>query len=299
MMNAEGMIDVTVSDDGKTTYPTAGSSTTKDTVLDMPLSDLFEQGSEISTKTWQDMLERQLEMDFEDLSKPPTKLPINLKAGGLAGGIDIFEGPPIYGEGGSKAPESSIAGQLAKQQLSGVVQGEMLKAPDLEALDTDKTKLFVLIKELNRTDEFMHDSIIDSYRDLLLADNFLYLLRQANKTTASYSERLLYGKVANKAMAVVAELGALVKTESVRHLQTIHDICEVAALYQQDELKFLERMDYLRPRFDTALLAYLRYAVQEEKDLIRLRGSDPDRLPSVWLQGNIISVIDIIASYWR
>ena len=29
--------------------------------------------------------------------------------------------------------------------------------------------------------------------------------------------------------------GALVKTESVRHLQTIHDVCEIAANFQQDE----------------------------------------------------------------
>ena len=32
------------------------------------------------------------EAGLEDLSAPPTKLPINLQAGGLAGGIDIFEG---------------------------------------------------------------------------------------------------------------------------------------------------------------------------------------------------------------
>jgi hypothetical protein len=168
---------------------------------------------------------------------------------------------------------------------AGISKGELLSPPNAETLDSDKGKLAVLLTELNRTDEFLHDNIIDSYRDLLLSDNFLYLLRQANKTTASYRERLLYGKMANKAVTVVAELGALVKTESVRHLQTIHDVCEVAALYQQDELKFLERMDYLRPRFDTALLAYLRYAIQEEKNTIRLRGSDPDRLPSTWLQG--------------
>jgi hypothetical protein len=34
-------------------------------------------------------------------------------------------------------------------------------------------------------------------------------------------------------MALTAELGALVKTESVRHLQTIHDVCEIAATLQQ------------------------------------------------------------------
>ena len=43
----------------------------------------------------------------------------------------------------------------------------------------------------------------------------------------------------------------------------------MAANYQQDEEKFLERMSYLRPRFDTALLGYLRYAIENERDKVR------------------------------
>ena len=38
--------------------------------------------------------------------------------------------------------------------------------------------------------------------------------------------------MAQRAAALAAELGALVRVESVRHLQTIHDVCEVAAAFQ-------------------------------------------------------------------
>jgi len=55
-------------------------------------------------------------------------------------------------------------------------------------------------------------------------------------------------------------------------------------LKQHDELAFLARMDDLRPRFDTALLAYLRYALASERDRLRQAGGDPDRLPSTWMQ---------------
>ena len=55
-------------------------------------------------------------------------------------------------------------------------------------------------------------------------------------------------------------------------------------LQQHDELAFLARMDDLRPRFDTALLAYLRYARASERDRLKQTGGDPDRLPSTWMQ---------------
>lgn len=83
---------------------------------------------------------------------------------------------------------------------------------------------------------------MDSYRDLLLSDNILFILRGLRDRSTDDSDRGLYAKMSEKAAILTAELGALVKTESVRHLQTVHDICEVALVYQQDELRFLERM---------------------------------------------------------
>ena len=87
------------------------STESEEEVEKLPINELFIQGTEISKTTWQDMLTRQakIEASEDDLSKPPTKLLINLKAGGLSGGIDIFEGPPIYGQNGendNSAPEN-------------------------------------------------------------------------------------------------------------------------------------------------------------------------------------------------
>jgi hypothetical protein len=55
----------------------------------------------------------------------------------------------------------------------------------------------------------------------------------------------------------------------VRHLQTIHDICDISATYQQDEIKFMEQMDGIKHRFDTSLLNYLTFAIAEEEARIR------------------------------
>jgi hypothetical protein len=79
-----------------TTGTTATTSTTTSSAnaTTSALESLFLRGSALSEQSWRAMLERQAVADAaaEDLSLPPTKLPINLKAGGLAGGVDIFEG---------------------------------------------------------------------------------------------------------------------------------------------------------------------------------------------------------------
>lgn len=165
----------------------------------LPLNEIFKQGSDISTKTWQEMVLRQakIEEKEDDLSKPPTKLLINLKAGGLAGGIDIFEGPPIYGNennGNENAPENSILGQINKK-----IKEENLIPPDIVNIENDERNLFVLLTELNRTDFMMHESILDSYRDFLLCDNFLYLMKNANVSTVhTYDVRVLFSAMTKK-----------------------------------------------------------------------------------------------------
>ena len=167
----------------------------------LPINELFVKGTELSKLSWQEMLTRQAKIESleDDLSKPPTKLLINLKAGGLSGGIDIFEGPPIYGENSENnnnknAPENSILGQINKK-----IKNENLLPPDQKNLENDERNLFVLITELERTDFMLHESILDSYRDFLLCDNFLYLMKNANvSTTHTYETRLLYSAMTNK-----------------------------------------------------------------------------------------------------
>jgi hypothetical protein len=184
----------------------------------------------------QEILSRPPPDGVEDLDRPPTTLPMDFAAAGLEKGIDIFEGPSAF----LSPATSSLLGQQAQQPGASYAH---IIAFRPEELAQDSKRLDLLLADLARADESMHELVLDSFRDLLLSGSFMYLMRNLNQTLVDESSRLLCAKVINKATTLTAELGALVKTESVRHLQTIHDICDVAATYQQDEVRFLEEMD--------------------------------------------------------
>jgi hypothetical protein len=206
------------------------------------LSELFQMGKELSTQSLQDLLNRPTKGVFEetaeDLLQPTTQMPIFLRDNALAkgqGGVDIFQSPSeLYGTVGDHQPpmpsSSSAYMQQQREEWSNT-------PPDIVTYDLDKQRMNMLITELNRTAVEMHDTVIDGYRDLLLSDNCLFLLRLANQTTFEWDLRQLYRKITEKSIYLTAELGALVKTESVRHLQTIQDICEIAAELQHEEVK--------------------------------------------------------------
>jgi hypothetical protein len=83
----------------------------------------------------------------------------------------------------------------------------------------------------------------------------------------------------------------------VRHLQTIQDVCEIAADFQHDEEKFLTRMQYIKPRFDTAFLAYLTYAMGEESTRMWQAGVDPTAAPSEWLKVLLVVKQGVVAEF--
>eukprot|EP01041_Mallomonas_annulata_P002918 gene2918-5731_t len=235
---------------------------------------IFKSGMNLSL-TWQEIMNRP-PVDNEDFTKPVTKLPISLKAGGLAGGIDIFEGPDAFGGPSAPSP-SSVIGQMMKQME------EELPPKPIE-LDMDLRRMDFLISELDRSDEIMHENILNGFRDVLLCENFLYIMKERNKLITENKIRLLYAKITKKATELNMELGKLVKQQSVRHLQTIYDICEIAGELQLQEDEFLERIDFIRPRFTTELLGYLNYAINEEILSLKKRDIDSTKLPSVWLR---------------
>ena len=266
------------------------------TVVLTPTQSLLRQGKSLSKASVQALLSRP-PVEPEDLSIPVTKFPVNLAAGGLSGGIDIFEGPPLDP---SWVPASSVLGQ---QLAAGVGSGtaalgagtEVSSLGALEAalgtkvqnpatLRRDTNSLELLVTDLTRLPAEMHDDVLEAFRDLLLSDNFLFLLKAANATVSDGGSRRALGRIATRSSELTLELGLLVRTESVRHLETISDICEIAALYQEDEGEFLDRLDLIRPRFDTDLLGYLKFAITEEERFIAARGSDATRFPTQWLQ---------------
>jgi hypothetical protein len=263
-----------------------------------PLGELFEQGQRISELTVADILNRPTQGEtLEQLRGPTPELPMHLpgpRGEAVAKGevVDIFQSPAeLYGHAAAGTDATVTAGNprdVASIPGSEGYNADPASPPDPPGYSLDQQRLSTLLTELSRTPAEMHDSIIGSYRELLLSENMLYLLKCANATSVEPQERKFYQKITEKTITLTAELGALVKSESVRHLETIHEVCEIAAQFQHDEDKFLERMQYVKPRFDTALLAYLSYAINEETLQIRQRGLDPDLAPSQWLQVLII-----------
>ena len=83
--------------------------------------------------------------------------------------------------------------------------------PDPFQLEQDTDRLSLLLTELRRLPSDQHERVISSgFRDLLLADNFLYLMKKADRTEMDFETRQLYKKLTDKAILLIAEVGALV-----------------------------------------------------------------------------------------
>jgi hypothetical protein len=272
------------------------------------LSGLFRSGEQQSALSLQEILIRPTAGETAAQLRQPTPqlpmyLPGNEDGSSAAAGelLDIFQSPSeLYGQIGTQLPNSEQ--RRADTSISENGGGESYNPdpqapPDPKTFALDQQRLYVLLTELNRTAAELQDGVIDGYRDLLLSENMLFLLKRANITTFDYNQRIFYQKITEKTIALTTELGALVKTESVRHLQTIQDVCEIAADFQHDEEKFLTRMQYIKPRFDTAFLAYLTYAMGEETTRMRQAGVDPTAAPSDWLKVLLVVKQGVVAEF--
>ena len=169
--------------------------------------------------------------------------------------------------------------------------------PDPKTIDLDTKRLELLINDLllastSATDSDTHgksniqvndEMIIESYNDLLLSNNFLYLLQLCNKTEINYSKRLLYSKLITKSIQLNNKLINLIQIESIKYLDTILEICDISYKYQDNEHDFLYQMDLIKPKFDTNLLNYIDYSINEELIKLKKLGCNPIQNPSKWL----------------
>ena len=86
-----------------------------------------------------------------------------------------------------------------------------LSAPSPTHLPIDSQRLDTLLTELRRSAPEMHDRILmDGYRDLFLSDNFLFLMQEAERDVTDTRDRLLYRKLTDTALQLLADVGSLV-----------------------------------------------------------------------------------------
>lgn len=235
------------------------------------LSSLFQAGRDLSQLNLQALLDRPSSNDYQQTldqlrSSTVTTFPVE------------FATQKLSLDDEHETEQASLSQTTTERYITPTTK----QAVSTKAIDeNDEFKLYMLLQELKSTSPDLHPMILDGFRDLLLSDSFLPMIQRVtgnfnsdedaeesviNETIQSKG---LYARMVEKALLLHKEVEVLASEESVRHLDTIHQICSVAIDFQQDEMKFLDHMDELRDRFDADLLLFIHHAIdQEQQDLL-------------------------------
>lgn len=198
-------------------------------------------------------------------------------------GVDISSS--LICQQGSADTFPHVLSQQMQLEISTDPTGGMLSNNEnAENVQLDLTRLEILAEELRRADEDRHEDILEAYKELYLSPNILQLLKSKNQDVLDSNQRRIYGKITDKVISTVSQLAELIQIESAIHLEVIQAVCRVASLYQDNEMKFLEEMDLLKPKFTESLLSYIRFAIQNEEYSLQMKGVDPTVSPSSWLK---------------
>lgn len=172
---------------------------------------------------------------------------------------------------------------------------------DPEIIMMERARLQMLIDELISQPEERLEEISMNYKDLLLSDNLVYLMRERARDMAQRDldarrdgvedslserhagERAIMMNLARIAQSLVKEAQALGAELEVSMLEIIRSICEVAMdpSHKNEEdtaVALTDAVRDMRPLLDDAFVAYLKYAIAEEEGKLARAGvvDDPD-----------------------
>jgi hypothetical protein len=172
---------------------------------------------------------------------------------------------------------------------------------DPETLMMERARLQMLIDELISQPEERLEEISMNYKDLLLSDNLVDLMKERVRAMAQrdldarrdgnedslaerhYSERAIMMNLARIAQSLVKEAQALGAELEVSMLEIIRSICEVAMdpshkSEEETAVALTDAVRDMRPLLDDAFVAYLKYAIAEEEGKLARAGvvDDPD-----------------------
>jgi hypothetical protein len=180
----------------------------------------------------------------------------------------------------------------------GLIDNPMLKMKEASQLQ-------MLLDELWDQPEERHNEITSNYKDLLLSDNFVTLVKQRLTLMAdrdldalrrgddsieitSSRERELLGGLVVAAQLLLKEARALGAQLEAQQLEVIRSICKIAMdpkhnTEEETAQALTDGVREMRPLFDDAFVAYLKYAVAEEEARLARTGllDDPER--NQWL----------------
>lgn len=170
----------------------------------------------------------------------------------------------------------------------------------------DRSRLDIVVHEMWDQPEERFREIASNYKDLLLSENFVGLVKErlanmaqrdldalrrddvSSVASAHQRERDILGHLVGYAQLLLKEARALGAELEAQQLEVIRSICKVAmdpTLVTEEEtaMALTDAVREMRPLFDDAFVAYLKYAVAEEEGRLARAGvlDDPDH--NQWL----------------
>lgn len=209
-------------------------------------------------------------------------------------------------------PKTFIVGKrvLSPQQISRLrsVMEEAVEIgliPDPVEIQAEQARLQMLLDELASQPEERMREIASNYKDLMLSEHFVdHVRRRLNKMadddldalrrddesleSAHVKERELLVQLVVYAQLLLKEVRALGAELESQQLEVIRSICKVALdpVHQTEEetaLALTDAVRDMRPLFDDAFVAYLKYAVAEEEGRLARAGLLDDPEHNQWL----------------
>mmetsp|Transcript_2889 Transcript_2889/g.4243 ORF Transcript_2889/g.4243 Transcript_2889/m.4243 type:complete len:1110 (+) Transcript_2889:90-3419(+) len=171
----------------------------------------------------------------------------------------------------------------------------------------EQARLNILLNELCQQPEERFGEIATFYKDLLLSDNFVILLKENLRSVASSHlemkrsgkdsstleekhalERSILGKLVKYAQLLLKETQALGAELEANQLEVIRSICNVAMdpkhSTEEDTAEALtDAVKDMKPMLDENFVAYLKYAIAEEEARLARAGLVDDPEHNRWL----------------
>ena len=176
----------------------------------------------------------------------------------------------------------------------------------------ERSRLAIIIDELRYQPDERFRDVAENYKDLLLSDNFVDLLKEhlaemadrdremalnddADNSTARTDleqrherERQILGQLVVYAQLLLKEARALGASLEAQMIEVIRSICKVAmdpslATEEETARALTDAVRDMRPLFDDVFVAYMKYAVAEEKGRLARAGVLDDPEHNQWL----------------
>ena len=214
---------------------------------------------------------------------------------------ELANGEMEYTFGNKKLTEEQI------QNFRRVVEDavELGIVDDPVQLQAEESRLQLLLDELWDQPEERVRNIAENYKDLLLSDYFVHHVKKRLSQMAQRDlrakkderktlqerhrrERVLLGHLVSYTQLLLKETQALGADLEAQQLEVIRSICKVAMnpnhkTEEETAMALTDAVRDMRPLFDDAFVAYLKYAVAEEEGRLARAGLLDDPEESRWL----------------